>query len=61
VVGVVNVMAFEIQRNIKLLEILIDMDAGSSTVHTTLNIDSISMFGQKSRTASREISVSGKR
>jgi hypothetical protein len=37
-------MAFEILRNIELIEVLIDMDAGRSTVHTTLNIDSISMF-----------------
>jgi hypothetical protein len=34
-------MAFEILRNIELLEVLIDMDAGRPY---TLNIDSISMF-----------------
>jgi hypothetical protein len=44
IVLVVNVMAFEILRNIELVEVLIDLDAGKSTVYTTLNVDSISMF-----------------
>jgi hypothetical protein len=41
---VVTVVSFEILRKIELVEVSIGLDAGKSTVHTTLSVDSISMF-----------------